>query len=237
MVVEHDYAGHRLKVLIADGIAKGWYDKDWDSLEDIDLLSQGRLKTGAKVFDLGAHQAVVAMIMAKTVGPTGRIIAVEGMAHNCEVARENLRLNQIENVQIHHAVVSDKPGTVAFFDGLNGSVARNGIGGQVEAVAIDGLVRSHGTPDVVFIDVEGYELHALRGAVNVLQSRCDWFVEVHVGCGLEEYGGTVEQVLSFFPPSRFTRYVWRLDADAEPKLIEQNIDAVNDRFALVAIHN
>lgn len=235
-VVEHDYAGHRLKVLIADGIGKGWYDKDWDSLEDIGVLSKGRLKRGAKVFDLGAHQSVVAMIMAKTVGPTGQVIAVEGMAHNCEVAQENLRLNKIENVEIHHAVVSDKTGSISFFDGLNGTVARDGVGGLVEAVTIDGLAQVHGNPDVVFIDVEGYELNALKGATSVLSNRCDWFVEVHVGCGLEAYGGSAEQVLKFFAPERFTRFAWRLNVNAEPKPLELDPDVLNDRFAFVALH-
>jgi hypothetical protein len=70
---------------------------------------------------------------------------------------------------------------------------------QVLGVTIDELAACHGRPDVLFIDVEGYECHALRGARNTLASHPDCFVEVHSGEGLEKYGGSESEVASFFP--------------------------------------
>jgi FkbM family methyltransferase len=233
-VVEHNYAGHRFKVLLADGLGEGWYDKDWDELEEINLLAAGKLSPGATVFDLGAHQGVVAMIMSRIVGPSGRVIAVEGMKHNCDVAEENLRLNEIANVTIHHAVITDQDGHVRFFDGLNGSVSREGVGQIVEAITIDTLAQRYGTPDVVFVDIEGFEAHALKGAAKTLQSTADWFVEVHVGCGLEKYGGDVNEVLASFSESKYKLFAWNLNSDHLPNpLGEENV--LLKRFALVAI--
>ena len=234
-VGEHIYAGHRFKVLLADGIGEGWYGKDWEDLEEINLLASGKLRAGATVFDLGAHQGVVAMIMSRIVGPSGRVIAVEGMRHNCDIAEENLRLNNITNVTVHHAVIAEQDGHIRFFDGLNGSVAREGVGQLVEAITIDTLLQEYGAPDVVFVDVEGFEAIALKGATHTLCLPCDWFVEVHVGCGLEDYGSSADSILQAFDPKRYEISVWNLNTDQRPQPLGLDKEVLKKRFALVAI--
>jgi FkbM family methyltransferase len=235
-VVDHSYCDQRLNVLIADGLGEDWYDHDWDKLEELDLLLQGKLRPGAKIFDLGAHQGVVAMIMAKIVGESGQVIAVEGMRHNCDVANENLRLNDIRSVTVHHAVISDQDGQLCFFDGLNGSVSTEGVGQMVEAITIDSLAKKYDQPDVVFIDIEGFEQKALQGAQQTLISQADWFVEVHVDCGLERYGGSVPGILGFFPAERYECYIWNLDAEQKPQPLVANSLVLTKRFAVVALN-
>jgi FkbM family methyltransferase len=235
-VVEHNYCGYQFKVLIADGLGEGWYDKDWDQLEELDLLASGKLRSGATVFDLGAHQGIVAMLMSKAVGETGRVIAVEGMKHNCDVAIENMRLNGVSNVTVHHAVIANKDGQIRFFDGLNGSVSSAGVGHVVEAVTIDSLAIKYGEPDVIFIDIEGYEHKSLEGADHALKSQADWFVEVHVGCGLEKYGGSIDQVLGRFDGQRYDRFFWNLNAEQKPQVLESCSEVLLRRFAFVALH-
>jgi FkbM family methyltransferase len=235
-VAVHSFCGQTLKVLIADVVGQGWYDQDWARLNEVELLAQGRLRSGAIVFDLGAHQGVVAMVMAKIVGESGRIIAVEGMKHNCDVAIENLILNSIENVIVRHAVVSDTQGQIRFFEGLNGSVACVGAGKMVDAVTIDSLAACYGDPDVVFIDIEGFEEKALKGASETLKKATDWFIEVHVDCGLETYGGSVQRVLDHFATENYERYIWNLDCDQKPQGFTSNSPVLKRRFALVAIH-
>ena len=58
----------------------GWYDHDWPELPEIALLKQHGLRPGARVFDIGAHQGVVALMLSKTVGPEGFVLAVEASA-------------------------------------------------------------------------------------------------------------------------------------------------------------
>ena len=169
---EHTYAGVGLKVRIADTLAQGWYDHDWGPLPEIDLLRQGALHPGARVLDLGAHQGVVAMILAHHVGPSGQVVAVEALPHNARMAEVNRDLNGFGQIRVEAAAVSDQPGELEISTGLNGQVrnAATDIGTtRVPAVTVDGLAERHGPPGVLFIDVEGYECHALRGAARTLE--------------------------------------------------------------------
>jgi len=207
-VVEHNYSGHRLKVLIADNLAEGWYDRDNPLDKEIEFLRTARLRRGARVFDLGAHQAVFAMILASEVGDEGLVIAVEGNAHNAAVARTNVELNNFSNIKIIHAVLTDQAGKdVLFQESLNGQVSTNScVGRKIASTTIDELATTFGPPDVVVIDVEGYEAIVMKGGEKTLRSTADWMVEVHVGCGLEKFGN-VGEILHFFPNDRFELFI------------------------------
>lgn len=84
------------------------------------------------------------------------------------------------------------------------------------------------------MDIEGAECLALTGGPRVLASDADFFVEVHVGCGLEKLGGSVAEVLAHFPESRFDRFV-RVEADVAFRPLTANDPIANDRFFLLAI--
>ena len=208
--VRHTYGGQSLRVWLADPMAEDWYDKDWTEPGEISILRDHQLKPNATVFDLGAHQCVVAMLLCRAVGPEGRVVALEANPHNAEVARRNRELNHMAQLTILQAAVAAKSGTLTFNQGLNGNVvAGSGDWGrvEVEAISIDDLTQRYGEPDVLFIDVEGYECRALEGANRTLQSHPDCFVEVHVGPKIEEYGGSAEQVLAYFAPEHYDLYV------------------------------
>jgi FkbM family methyltransferase len=234
-VVSHDYGGRRLQVYVSDPLAEGWYDHDWAELPEIAALRGATLRPGARVFDAGAHQGVVAAMLAREVGPSGQIVAVEPNPHNAAAARRNRDLNQLSQIEVLQAAVSDRPGRVVFNEGLNGQLDDGGAYGRlvVDAVTLDEMARRFGTPDVVFIDVEGAECLALDGAADILGRDADFFVEVHVGCGLEKLGGTVDEVLRHFPEDRFTRLV-RAEADSTFRPLSAGDPLLQDRFFLLA---
>jgi FkbM family methyltransferase len=149
---------------------------------------------------VGAHQGVVALILAGIVGETGRVVAVEAVAHNVRVARRNAAANDCRQLEVVHAAIADADGTLWFEDRWNGAVSLTaGVGVRTEALTVDTLAARYGPPDVLFIDVEGFELHALRGAGRTLAAHApDLFVEVHVGAGLERFG-TVDDLLALVP--------------------------------------
>jgi FkbM family methyltransferase len=233
--VRHAYGGYELEVELIDPMGAGWYDHDWPELHEIALLKQHALQPGARVFDIGAHQCVVAMMLAKTVGPQGFVLAVEASPENYNAGEQNRKLNDIENCQILHGAGAAQSGSLIFNRGTNGQVD-DGTGewGQVkvDAYSVDDLATRFGTPDVLFIDVEGFECELLQGAQKTLAARPDCFVEVHVNAGLEKFGGSVAKVFSLFPAG----YQFLAAAPDKPFAALKPDDAVLlDRFFLVAI--
>jgi FkbM family methyltransferase len=236
-VVEHTYGDGRLHVHLGDPLGQGWYDHDWAQLPEITALRGGSLRNGARVFDIGAHQGVVAMMLAREVGPTGRVLAAEPNPHNAAVALKNRDLNSMAQIEVLEAAVSDHSGTVVFNHGLDGQLDDGtGAGGRmsVACVTLNELAQRHGTPDFVMIDVEGAECRVLKGGSRVLQAGgVDFAVEVHVHHGLEKLGGSVAEVLSFFPADRFD-VTARAEADTAFRPLNRADPLIRDRFFLLA---
>jgi FkbM family methyltransferase len=200
-VATHRYGDGELTVHIADEMGRQWYDHDWSLPAEIGLLAaRGRLAPGARVFDIGAHQGVVAMMIGKLVGPKGQVVAVEATEHNAELALRNVASNGLSQVTVLHAAGADAPGELHFAPRMNGHVAdEHEASVAVRAITVDELAAEQGVPHVVFIDVEGYELHVLRGAQRTLaEHRPDLFVEVHMGEGLERFGDA-DDLLALLP--------------------------------------
>lgn len=243
--VRHRYGDRELEVIIASRYGER-YDHNWSELAEIALLRQGRLRPGALVFDLGASYGVIAMMLAAAVEPGGRVVALEAHPGDASILQRNRDLNAISNLDCVHAAVAQRSGTVAF--GHNGTIA-DGAGrwGRIPVAAwsIDDLADRYGPPDVVFIDVEGFEHQALLGAARVLESGPDWFVEVHAQELASYGGGSAAGVIACFDPERYELFAapdrlalipgvgvqsateFQPLADQDPTLLEQ-------RFFLVA---
>src|SRR5262245_7890991 len=235
-VVRHRYGGVDLAVEIADPVGACWYDCDWVSSLELDLLARYGLRPGARVFDLGAHQGVVGLLLGHRVGAGGEVVLIEPDPHNFAQCRRNTELNAMPWVVAHQAAAADREGTLSFSRG--GQVAElSDYGGTftVEAVTVDGLARRFGRPDVVFVDVEGFECRVLAGAAATRASAVDWFVEVHVGCGLEAAGGSADEALAFFPAERYERFVHKDGDSLAVALADASRDVFRSRFYLTAV--
>jgi FkbM family methyltransferase len=197
--VRRSRAGFQFDLWISDPTAKSWYDRDCAEIPaEMDFLAKHRLRAGATVFDCGAFQCLIAMILAKFVGAEGKVVAVEANPHNYDAGLRNCKLNDARNVEVVHAAVSDSSDSVKINYRVNGQVDDgSGQWGRlvVPSVSVDELTRRFGAPDVLFIDVEGFEAKALQGGSETLERhRPDIFIEMHAGCGLEKFGGSVQSI-------------------------------------------
>jgi FkbM family methyltransferase len=234
-IVSHLYGATRLTVELCDPLGEGWYDRDWPALPELERLRAHGLRPGARVFDVGAHQAVVALMLADAVGDGGHVIAVEAEPHNARAAERNRQLSGVENLEIVHAAGAAKEGTVLFAEGLNGHVEDEGSAwGKVEvaAVTVDGLAARYGRPDVVLVDVEGFEGEVLDGAeATIAAGGVTFLVEVHVNHGL---GAAPERIAERFDAG-YQLAVAPVEQDLdvfEPYVADSPV--VRDRFFLLA---
>ena len=121
---------------------------------------------------------------------------------------------------------------------LNGQIdLGSGEFGRVatESRSVDDLAEEYGTPDVLFIDVEGYEGEVLAGAAETLALKPDVFVEVHVGAGLEALGGSAEAVLATFPNDTYERFISPPSGQPISALTTAADELLQSRFFLFAI--
>ncbi|PHS02965.1 MAG: hypothetical protein COA78_19555 [Blastopirellula sp.] len=126
---------------------------------------------GECVIDCGAHYGFYSLSMAKKVGPTGKVIAIEGDPYNYAVLCENIKLNNATNIIPVHAIVSNESGNELLFQGdtVTEGNLRDGHfkSVMVKTVKIDDFINEK--PTFLKIDIEGYELMALRGSEQVMK--------------------------------------------------------------------
>jgi FkbM family methyltransferase len=131
------------------------------------------IQAGMVVFDLGANVGFYSLLAAIKTGARGRVYAFEPLSRNLGLLRRHLEYNDIRNVEIIAAAVSDSSGLAAFEDQGHPSMGRlDPVGGlQIRTVTLDEMVFQKGLlpPDLIKLDIEGGERRALEGARRVLE--------------------------------------------------------------------
>ena len=143
------------------------------------------------VLDIGAHIGLVTMPMSKAVGPQGRVIAVEPSPANRLALSQHLSLNKLTNVLVIDTLIGDKVlKEAAFYEdpaisGMNSCTPVKTSSRYAKTshpqTTIDNICKNYGLqPDIIKIDVEGWELSVLEGAIQVLKEfRPTIFLSVH----------------------------------------------------------
>lgn len=153
------------------------------------------IRTGAVVYDIGAHAGSIALGVARIVGPSGRVVAFEADPANVNSLKENVLRNHLTASLhvVHCAVWSHRADSIAFRRGG----ARRSHGGvetgtqhpvlgtgeliNVPAIALDDFAANGGpAPQIVKVDVEGGEYEVLRGGISLFtRHRPLLIAEVH----------------------------------------------------------
>jgi FkbM family methyltransferase len=151
-----------------------------------------RIGPGAIVLDIGANIGWFTMLAARWAGGAGRVYAFEPAPESLAALRRHVELNGLtERVEVIGQAVSELPGEATFyahaFNGEN-SLSANHAGRvppaetrRVTVTTVDEFCAARGVvPTLLKIDIEGFELHALRGARRTLSKhRPSVIVEMH----------------------------------------------------------
>ncbi len=138
----------------------------------------GQLRPGDTFVDVGANLGYYSLLASKIVGDTGNVIAIEASPRNAAQLERNLALNRTRNVRAVQAAVTDRVGTVSFYQGPAGrpgqsSVAkRKGMAYECEVptAPLCEILTPHetATARIIKIDVEGAECAAVAGLLPCL---------------------------------------------------------------------
>ena len=146
------------------------------------LASYLKLSPEDVVIDVGANIGWYAVLLSR-LSPAGtRLFAFEPDPLNFSLLSENIRINRASNVQIEQLALAEEPGTMPLYQHSSSNLGRHSLiptaDGTKVAVQVTTLddfwARNElGEHPLKFlkIDIEGYELQALRGGVEVLR-RC-----------------------------------------------------------------
>lgn len=221
-------AGYRLRFYPSSVSAMMWCDPGFFR-KDEEVLRK-YLRPGDVFVDVGANIGALSLAAARLVGESGRVFSVEAHPRTVKYLRGNIKLNDAANVTVIHAAAGEHEGVVQFSSGRSDDqnrVAQSGL--DVPLRTLESLL-----PDVPIrvlkIDVEGYELFALRGAGRVLQKTDVVYIESYES-HFQKYGYSTSDVLSFLASQRF-----ETGREAGYKSVTcENLLAINQTHAITSI--
>jgi FkbM family methyltransferase len=141
------------------------------------------LKPGQVAIDIGANVGMHSIVMAKRVGPTGKVVVFEPDPHPLARLRQNLALNGLDWVETVQAAVSARSETRTFYlhdesigNFANASLVAANVGKdtptmEMKVVALDEWLAAHPLPriDVIKLLAQGEEWNALQGMKGAIE--------------------------------------------------------------------
>jgi FkbM family methyltransferase len=137
------------------------------------------LFSGAMVVDVGANIGIYSQFLSRCVGRTGVVHSFEPSPENFE--RLQFATRNLANVCLSRAAVGECSGRSKLYvsDKLNvdhrtymaEGDSRDAV--PIDIVALDDYFEPGQRVDLIKMDIQGYELHALRGATRVLEENLD----------------------------------------------------------------
>lgn len=171
----------------ADGlrwIQRGGHTDDWIAVNHEDSLARvfdGLLPDGGVYVDVGAHVGRWALRLARKAS---RVIAIEANPATAAILRAHIDLNDIGNVDVIEMAAWDCETRLSLSDpkGRVTSGSTRVVEGDDAAVLARPLDMVLGDikPDLIKLDVEGADLHAIRGLRQTLnRAKPVLFIEDH----------------------------------------------------------
>ena len=170
---------------------------------------------GAVVVDVGANIGIYSEFLSRYVGPTGVVHSFEPSPDNFN--RLSAATRNLSNVRLTQAVVGERSGECKLYvsDKLNvdhraykTDDLRRVV--PIEMIALDDYFKAGQRVDLVKMDIQGYELHALRGAQRVVQENSDINLLLEFWpAGLEQAGVSWERLVEMLQGSGMTLHLVR----------------------------
>jgi FkbM family methyltransferase len=135
------------------------------------------LKPGDVLLDIGANIGYHTVRGARAVGPSGHVISVEPARDNARLLRLNVAENGFANVTVYECAAGEQTGRLHLYEDEEnkGDHRAYGIAGrsgyEVDVRAVDDILDElQLKPQLVKIDIQGFEYFAIQGLQRYLRS-------------------------------------------------------------------
>lgn len=170
-------SGDRVEVTTGDLIQRFEYlFGEWEP--NLTAFLRARLRPGDTFIDVGAHRGSFSLLASRTVGPNGRILAIEPVPQYHDALTSAATANHHTNIRTLRAAASDAVGTVTLYLedpanlGHTTAVRPRDVAMAFEAPAAPlaelASPAELATARIIKIDVEGAEAAAIRGLLPAL---------------------------------------------------------------------
>jgi FkbM family methyltransferase len=177
-------------------------------LRTLDLL----LRPGDHFVDIGANIGMITLHARHLVGAAGRVDSFEPNPECAAAVREHVAMNKLLNVFLHQCGLSDSSGTLTLnlADAHTGTATFANVGGPVlRTVDVDVRVGDDmisTAPRLIKIDVEGYEMHVLKGLVKTLERSKPFLITELIDGHLARAGSSVAAVFDRMTQAGYMGY-------------------------------
>lgn len=167
--------------------------------------------TNKIIYDIGSNIGMHTLFFAKSVQPNGNVFSFEPNPYVYKQLLRNIEVNNFSNIQTFKLAVgnSEYRNQLIFnpthqeTGSLNSKIQTDLIANsviervEVEVISLDYFIQKNfmPLPELIKIDVEGFEFDVLMGMINILKNnKPDLIIEIH-GTTIEEKEANVSKII------------------------------------------
>ena len=186
--------------------------------EEFNLI-QDISKSDSVMFDVGANMGFYGLWMSKFIGKDGSVHCFEPSTDTYNRLQKNWNLNQISisaNYILNNIAIGDTVGNSSISKGRDGENhlvigdVKESDSHFVKVITIDNYCEVNNIKyiDYLKIDIEGFELFALKGAENMLKNKKIGIIQIEINETVSNSKTEVNDLLNFINNSgyRLARY-------------------------------
>ena len=139
------------------------------------------IKSSDIVMDVGANIGTHSILFSKKCGISGKVFSIEPNALSASRLKENIKLNNLSNIKIFNVALGKTNKQELLSIGEDPSFGKSKIGSdspyknlhkKIDVVMGDKLISENNLeiPNIIKIDVEGYEREVILGLDKILES-------------------------------------------------------------------
>lgn len=162
---------------------------------------------GDIVVDAGANIGLISVFCGLRVSKSGLVIAFEPHPETAQILRRNIAINQLNQVQVFERALGSKPGTAKIYSNLQinrGAASmvdfKEGAPSfKIQVDVLDDVLSSiqHEKVNLLKIDVEGFEMEVLKGALNLLSKEDGPILVIECSTNRQNFQYSMEDLFNF----------------------------------------